>query len=210
VGALGLSLVLCGAARAESVALAGTMGSKALLVINGSPPKTVAPGETHQGVKVISTSGDQAVVEQSGQRLTLRVGDSPVSTGTRAGSGRSSRIVLKESGGGHFLTTGQINGRSVQFMVDTGATFIAMSVADAERIGLNYTAGQPVLLSTANGNSPGYRLKLSSVRVGDVDVYEVDAVVTPQGMPFVLLGNSFLSRFQMRRENNVMTLDKRF
>ena len=206
--ALGLSLALCGAAQAESVALAGMLGNKALLVVDGSTPKTVAPGETHQGVKVISTSGDQAIVERSGQRQTLRVGESPVSMG--AGSGRGSRIVLKESGGGHFLTSGQINGRAVQFMVDTGATFVAMSVTDAEHIGLNYKAGQPILMSTANGNSPGYRLKLSSVRVGDVDVYEVDAVVTPQGMPFVLLGNSFLSRFQMKRENSVMTLDKRF
>lgn len=209
--ALGLSLTLCGAAQAESVALAGMLGSKALLVVDGSAPKTVAPGETHQGVKVISTSGDQAVVERSGQRQTLRVGESPVSLGASAGgAARGSRIVLKESGGGHFLTSGQINGRTVQFMVDTGATFVAMSTTDAEHIGLNYKAGQPVQMSTANGSAPGYRLKLSSVRVGDVEMYEVDAVVTPQGMPFVLLGNSFLSRFQMKRENNVMTLEKRF
>ena len=209
--ALGLSLALCGAAQAESVALAGMLGSQALLVVNGSPPKGVAVGQTHQGVKVISTSGDQAVVEQSGQRQTLRVGDSPVSLGPSAGGGaRGSRIVLSESGGGHFLTAGQINGRAVQFMVDTGATFIGMSMADAERLGLDYKSGQPIRMATANGASNGYRIKLSSVRVGDVEVYEVDAVVTPQGMSPMLLGNSFLSRFQMKRENSVMTLDKRY
>ena len=65
-------------------------------------------------------------------------------------------------------------------------------------------------ISTANGAIQGFRLKLDSVRVGDVEVYGVDAVVTPQPMPFVLLGNSFLSRFQMKRENNLMTLDKRY
>jgi aspartyl protease family protein len=207
--ALGLSLALCGAAQAESVALAGMLGSKALLVVNGSAPKTVAAGETHLGVKVISTSGDEAVIELSGKRQTLRVGESPVSQGGNGGASGGSRIVLTESGGGHFMTTGQINGRAAQFMVDTGATFIAMGIADAERMGLNYKSGQSVHMSTANGESTGYHIKLSSVRIGDVSVYEVDAVVIPQAMPFLLLGNSFLSRFQMKRENSVMTLDKR-
>lgn len=194
-------------AYAESVALAGMIGSKALLVVDGSALKSVAAGETHQGVKVISTSGDQAVIEQSGKRQTLRVGEAPVSMG---GSGRGSRIVLLESSGGHFMTAGQINGRAVQFMVDTGATSITMSAFDAERAGINYKTGQPVRMSTANGESMGYRIKLNSVRIGDVELYEVDAVVTPQPMPFVLLGNSFLTRFQMKRENNLMTLDKRY
>lgn len=198
-------------AYAESVALAGMIGSKALLVVDGSALKSVAAGETHQGVKVISTSGDQAVIEQSGKRQTLRVGEAPVSMGGSAGgSGRGSRIVLLESGGGHFMTAGQINGRAVQFMVDTGATSIAMSTFDAERAGISYKTGQPVRMSTANGESMGYRIKLNSVRIGDVELYEVDAVVTPQPMPFVLLGNSFLTRFQMKRENNLMTLDKRY
>ena len=65
-------------------------------------------------------------------------------------------------------------------------------------------------MSTANGVAQGFRIKLNSVRVGDVEVYDVDAVVTPQPMPFVLLGNSFLTRFQMKRDNNQMTLDKRY
>jgi aspartyl protease family protein len=195
-------------AQAESVALAGMLGGKALLVVNGTAPKTVAAGETHQGVKVISTSGEQAVVEQSGQRQTLRVGQAPVSLG--GASGRGNRIVLLESSGGHFMTPGQVNGRAVQFMVDTGATGIAMSMQDAERAGIHYKNGQAVQISTANGPVLGFRLKLDSVRVGDVEVYGVDAVVTPQPMPFVLLGNSFLSRFQMKRDNNLMTLDKRY
>ena len=197
-------------AQAEGIALAGMLGSKALLIIDGTAPKTVAAGETHQGVKVISTSGDHAVIEQAGRRHTLRVGDAPVSVSGSAGGARGTRIVLTESGGGHFMTAGQINGRAVQFMVDTGATSIAMSTLDAERAGINYKNGQPVRMSTANGDATGFRIRLNSVRVGDVEVFDVDAVVTPQPMPFLLLGNSFLTRFQMKRENNLMTLDKRY
>jgi aspartyl protease family protein len=206
-----LLAVLSAGAQAESVALAGMLGARALLVVNGTAPRTVAAGETHQGVKVISTSGDQAVVEQSGKRWTLRVGDAPVSVVSGSGTGgRGSRIVLTESSGGHFMTAGQINGRAVHFMVDTGATTIAMSTLDAERAGIRYKSGQTVQISTANGTVQGFRIKLDSVRVGDVEIYDVDAVVSPQPMPFLLLGNSFLTRFQMKRDNNLMTLDKRY
>ena len=95
-------------------------------------------------------------------------------------------------------------------MVDTGASTVAMGVSDAERIGLAYRDGQPVRVGTANGLAQGWRVKLASVRIGDVEVYDVDAVVTPQGMPFVLLGNSYLNRFQMRRDNDQMVLERRY
>jgi aspartyl protease family protein len=200
-----------GGANAQSVALAGMLGSKALLIVDGGTPKSVGAGEAHQGVKVVSTSGDQAVIEQDGKRRTVRVGDAPVSLGgAGASAGRGTRIVINESSGGHFMTPGQINGRSVQFMVDTGATSIAMSLQDAERAGIAYKNGQKIRISTANGQSDGYLIKLNTVRIGDVEVFDVDAVVTPQPMPYLLLGNSFLSRFQMRRENTLMTLDKRY
>ena len=205
--------LLCASAPAvfaESVALAGMLGSKALLVVNGGTPKTVAAGEMHQGIKVLSTTTDQAVIEQAGKRVTLRVGDAPVSTGGGGTISRGTRIVLTAGSGGHFVTAGQINGKSVQFMVDTGATSIAMGAQDAERAGINYKAGQMIGISTANGNTQGYRIKLNSVRIGDVEVFDVDAVVTPQAMPYMLLGNSFLTRFQMTRENEQMTLVKRY
>jgi aspartyl protease family protein len=63
---------------------------------------------------------------------------------------------------------------------------------------------------TANGDTPIFRTTLPSVRIGDVQVYDVEAVVSPSPMPYILLGNSYLSRFQMKRENDVMTLDLRY
>jgi len=208
--ALLLTFLLPAAALAQSVALQGMFGGKALLIVDGGAPRTVAPGESHQGVKLLSTSGDQAVVEIGGRRHTLRVGDAPASVGGQGPRGSGGRIVLSAGSGGHFTTQGAINGRAVQFMVDTRATAVGLSVADAERIGLDYRAGRPVRMSTANGATQGWQLKLASVRIADVEVYEVDAVVTPQGMPYVLLGNSFLARFQMRRDNEQMTLERRY
>jgi len=210
--ALWLALLTVGPlAIAQSVALSGMLGGKALLIVDGGAPKSVAVGESYRGVKIVSTQGDQAVMEIAGKRHTMRVGEAPASVGGGANEGAGgTRLVLSAGSGGHFFTQGQINGRAVQLVVDTGATMVSLSVADAERIGLTYKAGQAVQLSTANGVTPGWRLKLASVRIGDVVVYDVDAIVSPGVMPYVLLGNSFLARFQMTRNNEQMVLDKRY
>jgi aspartyl protease family protein len=210
VVAVQLLAAAAGAHAASSVMLTGTIGSRAILIVNGAPPKTVAVGETFQGVKLVSLQAEQAVVELEGKRVNLRM-DTPVSIGGGAGSGGGgNRIVLPADSRGHFMTQGAINGRTVTFMLDTGATSIALSAADAQRIGLDYSKGQRIQMNTANGVSSGYRLRLQSVRVGDVEVYDVEAIVSPQPMPFVLLGNSFINRFSMRRDADQMVLEKRY
>lgn len=205
--ALGLTALPHGA-FAQSVALQGMLGSKALLMVDGGAPRAVAPGETHQGVKVLSTRGDQAVVLVDGQRVTLRVGESPASVGGAAPRG-GDRIALTADARGHFFAQGSINSKPVQFMVDTGASTIAISQAEADRLGLNYQRGRRVMMNTANGSAPGWLFKLGTVRVGEITAYDVDAVVVPAAMPMVLLGNSFLNRFSMRRDGNLMTLQRR-
>lgn len=147
--AVGLAAVAL-AASAQTVALQGMLGNKALLMVGGGAPRAVAPGETHQGVKVISTSGDQAVVVVDGRRVTLRVGEAPASVGGAAPGG-GDRIALTADGRGHFLTQGSINNRPAQFMVDTGASVVAIGQGEADRLGLDYKSGRPVMMNTANG-----------------------------------------------------------
>lgn len=194
---------------AQSVGLAGMMGGKALLIVDGAPPKSVAIGDTFKGVKVLSTRGDVAVVEIAGKQAQLRVGEAPANVGGAAGVS-GTRVVLSAGSNGHFLTQGQINGKSVQLVVDTGASVVSLSTAEADRVGLKYREGQMVQMSTANGVIPAWRIQLASVQVGDVLVYNVDSVVSSGSMPFVLLGNSFLSHFQMTRNNEQMVLEKRY
>ena len=204
---LTMALPLASVAQ-SAVSLQGMLGNKALLIVNGGAPRAMAPGDTLQGVKVLSTNGDQAVVMVDGQRVTLRVGESPASVGGAMRSG-ADRVSLTADAAGHFFTAGHINNKPVQFMVDTGATVVALGQAEADRLGLDYRSGLPVRMGTANGVAPGWAIKLGQVRVGDVIAYDVDAVVTPMGMPAVLLGNSFLKRFNMRRDGDVMTLVRR-
>jgi aspartyl protease family protein len=201
-------MLFCAATQAQTVSLSGSMGNKALLVIDGTP-RTLSAGGAHGGVKLVSVNANDAVVEINGKRVALSQGGTPVNLGGAASEGSGSQIVLNAVSGGHFVSSGSINGKTVRFMVDTGATFISIGQQEADRIGLNYRNGTRGYSQTANGPVPVYRTTLDSVRVGDVQVFNVDAVVMPAPMDMVLLGNSFLSRFQMRRDNDVLRLEKR-
>lgn len=193
---------------AQRVSYSGSMGDRALLVIDGTP-RTLVVGATQGVVRLVSVNPNAVVVEVKSQRQTLPLGGSPVSLGTANSAGGGTQIVLTAGLGGHFMTGGSINGRAVEFVVDTGATTISMGEADADRIGLKYKTNPRYTVGTANGSVAVYKVSLDVVRIGDVQVYNVEAAVLPQQMPFVLLGNSFLTRFQMKRENDRMTLDKR-
>ncbi|OBY82235.1 TIGR02281 family clan AA aspartic protease [Delftia sp. JD2] len=200
-------------ATAQSVALRGVLGSKALLVIDGGTPRALAAGDSLQDVRVLQVSGDTAEVEIKGRRQTLRLGEAPISLGGRGAAGGDPvlgrRVVLKADNRGHFIERGQINGKTMVYMVDTGASSVAIGRSDAERMGLPFLKGQPVMMRTANGDAQGWSLRLDSVRVGDVEVFGVDAVVAPLAMPYVLLGNSFLAHVQMTRQGSEMVLERR-
>jgi aspartyl protease family protein len=204
-----VAAALCaGAAAAQSVSMGGSLGNNALLVIDGKA-RNVAVGATVEGVRLVSVSGHEAVVDVKGKRVTLHLGDAQVNLGGKQSEGGGRQIVLSAESGGHFFSNGTINGKTVRFLVDTGATNISMSQEDADRIGLDYKNGQRGMSRTANGVIPVYRTSLTSVRVGDVQVYNVDATIVPGQMSYVLLGNSFLTRFQMRRDNDKLTLELR-
>ena len=193
---------------AQSVTLAGSMGAnKALLLIDGQPQMLVLGGSA-RGVTLRRLGDGEAEVEVAGRLLPLRLGAAPARVGGASGPAGDTTIVLAMGPGGHFNAAGAINGKPVSFMVDTGATTIALSQSEANRIGLDWKRGRPGLSSTANGPVPVYAVNLSSVRVGMVEIANVAAVVVPSDMPQVLLGNSFLNRFSMRRDSDVMRLEK--
>jgi len=204
--ALGLCLFSVGAA-AQDVGLAGVMGSKAMLMVNGGEPQSVAIGQTLDGVKVISIQGDQVVVEIAGKKRPLRVGQHAIGA---AASDASGKIVMAADARGHFYTNGSINGTAVRFLVDTGATMISLGAADARRMGLDFNKGQKGMSQTANGQAVVSKIQLDTVRIGDVTVHNVDALIHETDMPIALLGMSFLNRMDMQRDGNNMTLKKRF
>jgi aspartyl protease family protein len=206
--AVAVFAALSAGAQAQTVSMSGSLGDKALLVIDGTP-RTVGTGSTVQGVKLIRVSNSEALVEVAGQRRTLTLGGQ-VNIGVADSPGGGTTIVLSADSGGHFWANGTINGKSVRFVVDTGATNVSMSQSQAERLGLDYRSGQRGISNTANGQVQAYRVPLTSVRIGEVEVYNVAATIVPVTMDYVLLGNSFLTRFQMKRENDTLTLVRRY
>lgn len=206
---LPLWLCLCwpGLVMAQDVGLAGLMGSKALLMVNGGEPRAVAVGQTLDGIRLVSIQGDQATIEISGKKRPLRVGQHAV--GTPSGDG-SEKVILTANGQGHFLTNGTVNGVSLRFLVDTGATMISLGQSDARRVGLDASKGQRGYSETANGRAEVSRVKIDNIRVGDITLHNVDALVHQNDMPIALLGMSFLNRMEMQREGSTMTLKKRY
>ena len=201
-----------GNAGAADIAVSALFNGKAVVVIDGGKPRTLSVGQvTPEGVKLLSASSESAVFEFNGQRQTLTTGQG-TRIGAAAPSGGAGQTTLIADSRGHFITTGSVNGVSVQFMVDTGASSIAMSVAEARRLGINYLAGQRGHASTANGVVPMYRVKLDNVRVGEITLNNVDGVVLEgAGLgSYSLLGMSFLNRTQMNRDGDRLTLTRRF
>jgi aspartyl protease family protein len=202
------ALAFCAPARAADIALIGVIGNKAaVLAVDGGNPKTVKVAQTWNGITVLAVEGGQATVEIDGKRRVLRLGAHYRSTD--AAPERQS-VTLAADPRGHFFSEGAINGRPMRFLVDTGATAVALPASDARRLGIDYTKGQRGRTSTAGGLVDVYRVRLDRVRLGDIELSGIDGVVIEQGLDIALLGMSFLNRVEMKREGQTMTLIRRF
>jgi aspartyl protease family protein len=196
------------AALATDVVVSGLFTNKALVQIDGGALRTLAVGQTTpEGVRLVSVDRESAVLEIDGRRTTLGIGQAKIA---RSEPPAQSAVVIADTSG-HFTADGRVNGHSMRFMVDTGATVTAIPAADARRLGIDVAKGQLVLLRTANGTARGRQVKLDVVSVGGVTLYGVDAVVMEgDGLAMPLLGMSFLNRMDMKREGSVLTLTKRY
>lgn len=191
--------------------MSALFNGKAVIVVDSGKPRTLAIGQsTPEGVKLLSASSESAVIEYGGKRETLLLGQ-----GTRLGSSAplssSGQVTLKADSRGHFVANGWINGSTIRFLVDTGATTIALSTSEARRLGINYIAGTRQAGRTASGVITAYAVKLDTVRVGDITLTNVDAhVLEGDGPPHALLGMSFLNRTAMLRDGDTLKLTRRF
>lgn len=205
---LGLAAAQPSPPAPAQVQLNGTLGARAALLLIDGEARTVEVGATVKGVRLVALEDGRATIEIGGRRQTLTLGASPGRIVSPTTVPR--QIILPMGPGGHYTSIGMINGQVTTFLVDTGATSVAISQIEAEKLGLRYLSGKRVVTQTANGTVPAYLIELASVRVGNVQVNHVEAIVIPGQMNYVLLGNSFLNRFQMRREHDVMTLELRY
>lgn len=187
----------------------GLYSGKAILSINGGKPKTYSSGQvTPEGVKVISADSSKVVLEVEGKRRELGMGQGISIAG---GASQAQTATLYANNAGHFLGEGYINGNPMKFLVDTGASSIALSSKEARRLGLSYLGGDVGMAHTAAGTVKAYRINLNTVKIGGIVMHQVEAAVIDGDSPHVvLLGMSVLNRVQMERDGMVMTLTKKY
>ena len=176
----------------------------ALLEVNGKQHMMRAGKRSPEGVLLVSADGKGAVIEVDGERYSLGLKRS-IATGFVAPA--KAQVRIASSNGGHYRTPGRINGLPVQFMVDTGATSVAMNRFEAERLGIDYRAGRPISVNTANGVAQAFVVTLQKVSVGDLELHQVEANVSTSESPsIILLGNSYLRNVDLAVDNGVLVL----
>jgi len=204
-----VSLALClaaaclaPAAYATTVLVMSLEQGRVQLLVNGTAVRSLRAGQTSpEGVRLISADRAQALLEVDGRELALALGGSTVA---------SAELTVDRSG--HFATTAYLNGVATQAVIDTGATSVAISSDEAQRMSVGYAGAPRVQIATAGGPRTAYRVNLATVRVGGITLQNVDALVVEGGkeqLPVTLIGMSFLNGLEMRRVGDTLTLTRR-
>lgn len=203
-----LSLLSLPSVAVEDITALGLFADKAMLRIDGTQ-RLLKVGElSPEGVKLVAADSEKATIEFNGRQRQITLGSHISSKFTTA---KSKKVQIWPDSNGMYSVGGSVNGKSIGFLVDTGANVIALNAVDAKRLGLDYKAmGLKSFGETASGLSEVYHIKLNSVTVGAIKLYDVDAIVFDGPHPrTALLGLTFLNRVSMQRDGALLTLEKR-
>lgn len=206
--ALGMLAAMQSWAEAEiEIFVDGLFENKAVLTINGQR-HLMKVGETTDGVTLVSSDSRKAVVKANGKREELLLSQH---ISAHFSAAAQAEVQIPKGQGGHYFTAGSINGYPVAFMVDTGATDIAMNMNQARRLGLDLKRGRPGISNTAGGMVDTLQVTLGKVSVGSIVTHDISATVVLGDHPTqILLGNSFLSKVEIREQSGVMVLRKKY
>lgn len=193
---------------AADIMVLGLFKNKAIVNIDGIQHTLKVGIKSPEGVVLIWADSDSAILEIDGKEQKFKLGRH-VSSSFKQKTMAEAKIIPTS---GMYSTVGFINGHQVDFLVDTGATWISMNANQARILGINFRyIGERSSASTANGIVPVYRVTLDKVRVGEIELTNVAAGILEGSSPHkVLLGNSFLNRVEMQRKGQVMLLKQKF
>ena len=196
---------------AVDVVVMAIFGETAILKVDGSKHKLKLGDKTAEGISLVEIDYDTVVLKINNKKSSHKLGGQ-VNFGrpVERKSNTKNAIAKIWPQNDMYITQGSINNFSVQFLVDTGATWVAMSETVAKRLGINYYRGKKGYAGTASGVAPIYKVSLDSVKIGDIELRNVPAaVISGYGSHQVLLGNSFLKHVELTRTKQVMTLKKK-
>ena len=202
----GSQVLASSATPTPNIQIVGLFKNAAVLNINNQR-KLIRVGDKSAEVNLLSANSEKAMVEVAGKRYELSMAEN---TGVRVGlpSATNAQAHLI-SNGGMFSITGSINQQLVDFVVDTGATYITMNAQHAKRLRLDYSNATEVTMNTANGTTIARVFTVDSVRIGGIELKNVKAAVVEElASSKMLLGMSFLNQVEMRQKNGLMVLKK--
>ncbi|MEW8552369.1 MAG: retropepsin-like aspartic protease [Candidatus Thiodiazotropha sp.] len=205
-----LALISQGRALAvERIVVEALFTDKAMVSIDGVRRLLKLNQPSPEGVLLISASSSEAVLEVDGERMSYPLGGHIT---TRFSKPEAITAKVWRNQAGAYTTVGTINGRTVNFLVDTGATAVAMHANQAKRLGISYRLeGAPIYVNTASGTAAAYDVVLDRVQVGDITLNNVRGfVIDSNGPARILLGMSFLNRVKMEDQGSVLILEKKF
>jgi aspartyl protease family protein len=207
LGALALATLSAAAGAVERIQVLALFKDKAMVEIDGRQ-RLLVPGEpSPEGVVLVSSNAREAVLEVDGRRATYTLG-TRISNRYAEPERQVTSLSLWPDAAGMYYVTGSINGFPVRFLVDTGATVVAMNSDQARRLGIDYEVeGRRARTVTASGEVESFTVTLDRVRVGDIVLSDVPATVLEGAFPRqVLLGMSFLGRLEINRSGRLMEL----
>ncbi len=193
---------------AQQIAVEALFGNKAMLMIDGVRHTLAVGQSTPDGVRLVDVNPHRAILEVDGKQQSYQPGSAVSLSFSRREQVEETVYADKM---GMFKTFGSINGQPVHFLVDTGATLIAMSASQAKKLGIQYRLrGAPAGASTASGYVRGYMVKLKSVTLGKIKRSNVDAMVIDGNHPGpILLGMSFLDKLKVEKSGDALTIRQR-
>jgi aspartyl protease family protein len=192
-----------------NVRVVGLFSERAVVLINGNQHVLRVGQATPDGVRLIAADSESAVLEIDGEEINARL-DGRVTAHKRTAEAKEFQISRNTAG--MFSTVGSINGLTVSFLVDTGATRVAMNAAQARRLGIDFrVTGKPMTVTTASRVERAWGVTLDTVKVGELVQRNVGAVVLDGDQPSqTLLGMSYLGRLEMTNTGRLMTLRSKY
>lgn len=206
---LGTSLYQPPVTAGMDVRVVGLFADRAVLLVDGQQHLLKVGQTSPEGIKLVSASSESAILLIDGEQVTARL-DGRVSASKRPAAVQE--VQVRRNTTGMYTTVGSINGLPVSFLVDTGATQVAMNASQARRLGIDFhVIGTPAEVTTASGVEGAWLVILDAVKVGDLEVRNVSAVVLEGAQPVLtLLGMSYLGRIDISNDGQLMTLRKKY
>ena len=206
---IGAQVVQASAEEVTQIEVMALFKNKAMVSINNKQHLLKVGESAVSGIKLIKATSKYAVLDVNGKRAKYTLGNRVRASYSKA---EKKKVIIYSDARGMYKTVGSINGYPVDFLVDTGASVVAINSTTAKRLGIQYKLkGEETIVATASGNALAFSVSLDQVKVGELMLRNIDAVIIEGNDPKTpLLGMSYLGRLSLNNEGQTLELEEKF